>query len=87
MRILTAGLLLSAGLILGACAEDAVMLVNPRTGASVKCAASGSGIMAPAATGMVDECVRRYGPEGYVPVERLTPEERIDLERRRAVPY
>jgi hypothetical protein len=42
-------------------------------------------LMAPAATGMVDECIRRY-PD-YVPVERLSPGERADLERRGALPY
>lgn len=85
MRSLTVGLLFSGTFIIAACASDSVLLVNPRTGASVKCAASGSGIMAPAATGMVDDCIRRYGPD-YVPVERLTPEERIDLERRGVLP-
>jgi hypothetical protein len=72
-------------MVIAACASDSVLLVNPRTGASVKCAASGSGLMAPAATGMVDDCIRRY-PD-YVPVDRLTPAERADLERRGALPY
>lgn len=85
MRLFTVGLLLSASLAIAACASDSIVLVNPRTGASVKCAASGSGLMAPAATGMVDECIRRY-PD-YVPVERLSPGERADLERRGALPY
>jgi len=85
MRRLTAGFLFVLCFVIGACSQDAVMLVNPRTGASVKCAASGSGLMAPAATAMVDDCMRRY-PD-YVPVERLTPGERADLERRGALPY
>jgi hypothetical protein len=85
MRNITAGLLFSGAMVIAACASDSVLLVNPRTGASVKCAASGSGLMAPAATGMVDDCIRRY-PE-YVPVDRLTPAERADLERRGALPY
>jgi hypothetical protein len=82
METLTAGLLCCGIFLLSACASDSVLLVNPRTGASVRCSASGSGIMAPAATGVVDDCVRRYGPDGYVPAERLTPAERADLERR-----
>jgi hypothetical protein len=86
MRTLTTGFLLSGIFLLAACAAESVLLVNPRTGASVKCAAEGSGIMAPAATGMVDDCVRRYGPDGYVPVDRLTPGERADLERRGVLP-
>jgi hypothetical protein len=38
--------------------------------------------MAPAAPNIVDECARKFERDGYVPVERLTPGERADLERR-----
>jgi hypothetical protein len=67
---------------LAACASESVLLVQPRTGATIKCGAAGAGLMAGAATGMVDECVRRYEQDGYVPEGRLTPGERADLERR-----
>ncbi|MGH7769155.1 MAG: hypothetical protein ACREQP_17045 [Candidatus Binatia bacterium] len=71
---------------LAACASDSVLLVHPRTGATIKCSAAGSGIMVGMAAGMVDECVRKYEPDGYVPEGRLTPAERADLERRGVLP-
>jgi hypothetical protein len=67
---------------LAACSSASVMLVQPRTGARIECSASGWGIMAPAAPNVADECVRNHERDGYVPVEKLTPGERADLERR-----
>jgi hypothetical protein len=67
---------------MAACSSASVTLVQPRTGARIECGASGWGIMYGAAAGIVDECVRSHAPDGYVPVEKLTPEERADLERR-----
>ena len=84
MKTLTAALLLTTSAFVTACSSESIMLANPRTGATVQCGGSGWGIFAPAASGMVDECVRRY-PD-YVPVERLTPGERADLERRGVLP-
>jgi len=71
---------------LAACASDSVLLVQPRTGATIKCGASGSGLMTGMATVMVDECVKKYEADGYVPEGRLTPAERADLERRGVLP-
>jgi hypothetical protein len=85
MKRLEITLLFFSLILIGACSSDRVMLANPRTGATLECGASGWGLFAPAATGMVDDCVRRYEPDGYVPVERLTPAERADLERRGVV--
>ncbi|HEX2386265.1 MAG TPA: hypothetical protein VHL99_06865 [Candidatus Binatia bacterium] len=85
MRNLTAAVLFIPALTLGACSSADIVLANPRTGATVRCGGSGWGLFAPAASGMVDECMRRY-PD-YVPVDRLTPGERADLERRGAAPY
>ena len=85
MKNLAAGFSLVWTLALSGCASESVMLVNPRTGASVKCSAAGAGLMAGAATGMVDECLKKYEPQGYVTVERLTPAERAEFERRGGV--
>jgi hypothetical protein len=81
MSNLAAGLLLLWPLALSGCSSESVVLVNPRTGASVKCSAEGSGIMAGAAGGVVEECLKKYEPQGYVTVERLTPAERAEFER------
>ncbi len=85
MKTTTAGFLFFVLVSLPACTSSRVMMANPRTGATLECGASGWGLFAPAASGMVDDCVRRYEPDGYVPVERLTPAERADLERRGVV--
>ena len=71
---------------LAACASESVMLVQPRTGATIKCGAAGAGLMYGAAAGIVEECVRNSARDGYVPVEKLTPGERADLERRGVLP-
>lgn len=71
---------------LAGCASRSVMLVHPQSGATVRCGAAGAGIMAAAAEGIVEECLRSYGGQGYVPVEKLTPEQRADLERRGVLP-
>ncbi len=67
---------------LAACSSASVMLVQPQTGATIKCGAAGAGLMAGAASGMVDECRKKYESQGYVTVEGLTPTQRSDLERR-----
>lgn len=42
--------------------------------------------MAAGVGGFVEECLKTYGGQGYVPVEKLTPEQRADLERRGLLP-
>ena len=82
MRKLTVGFLFLSVLTLAACASESILLVNPQSGAVVKCGASGWGLMAGMAAGSVDECRQKYEPQGYVASERLSPAERADLERR-----
>lgn len=71
---------------LASCASDSLLLVHPRSGATIECSGMGWGIMAPSAGGIADECVKKYEREGYVQKERLTPGERADLERRGVLP-
>jgi hypothetical protein len=82
MKHLAAGFSLLWALAAAGCSSESVLLVNPRTGASVKCSASGAGIMAAMPPGMVQECLQKYEPQGYVTVEKLTPAERAEFERR-----
>ena len=77
-------LLLMFGLT--SCSSQSIMLVHPQTGATIKCGAAGAGIMAGAATALVEECSKRYESQGYVDVEKLTPQQRGDLERRGVLP-
>jgi hypothetical protein len=69
-------------LVVPGCVSQSVTLVHPQSGASVKCDASGFGYMSIAVESTVRECVRRVERDGYLPVEKLTPEQRADLERR-----
>lgn len=78
--------LLSFGLGLTACASRSVFLVHPQSGSTVRCGAEGSGSMAGMVETFVDECLKKYEGQGYVVVERLTPEQRADLERRGLLP-
>ncbi len=67
------------------CASQNLVLVHPRTGSTISCGGSGSGILAPAVGSAMEECLK-YENEGYIPVVKLTPEERADLERRGLLP-
>jgi len=71
---------------LQSCASQGVMLVHPQSGATVKCSAASVGMMAGVADGFVEECLRSYERQGYVRVEKLTPDQRADLERRGVLP-
>lgn len=42
--------------------------------------------MAGSAEGFVEGCIKGYEGQGYVPVEKLTPDQRADLERRGLLP-
>ena len=73
-------------LILFGCVSRSVMLVHPQSGATAKCGAAGTGVMAGNAQGLVEECRKKYESQGYVDVETLTPQQRADLERRGLLP-
>jgi hypothetical protein len=80
--------LISLLLILGAagCASRSMALVHPQTGATAECRASGTGPMAATADELVGECILGYERQGYVRIEKLTPEQRAELERRGLLP-
>jgi hypothetical protein len=73
-------------LVVSSCTSQSVTLVHPQSGASAKCDASGFGYMSVVVESTVEECVKRVEKEGYVPIEKLTPEQRADLERRGLLP-
>ena len=86
MKKLVGGLSLLLMLALTGCSSQSVMLVHPQSGATVRCSATGTGVMAGAAGGVVEECSKNYERQGYVAVEKLTPQQRTDLERRGVLP-
>ncbi len=68
------------------CASRSVMLVHPQSGSTVRCGAAGVGIMASGTDSFVEECLSKYESQGYLAVEKLTPEQRTDLESRGVLP-
>lgn len=68
------------------CSSRSVILVHPPSGASMRCSATGSGLMAGVAEGFVADCVKNYESKGYVLIDKLSPQERSDLEKRGLMP-
>ena len=65
-----------------ACSSQAVKLVQPQSGATAECNASGFGFSAAWVEETLGGCARPYESRGFVRLDRLTPEQRADLERR-----
>jgi hypothetical protein len=73
-------------LVVSACTSQNVKMIQPQTGATAECNGSSFGIGPLFSESFVDSCARVYENRGYVPVPRLTPEERANLERRGLLP-
>lgn len=69
-----------------ACTSQNVMYVHPQSGASLECSGSGFGLGTAWVQGYIDECVRRSESRGFVALDKLTPEQRLDLESRGLLP-
>ena len=52
----------------------------------MRCGAAAVGIMGGVAEGFAEECAKRLENQGYIRVDKLTPEQRADLERRGILP-
>lgn len=80
-------LLLACSLLtLLSCANQRVTLVHPQSGATIECTGSGSGLGAAWVKSYVEDCTRRNEDRGYVPLEKLTPEQRQELDKRGLLP-
>ena len=71
---------------LQACATRSVTLVHPGTGATARCEETGTGIVAANVGVLLENCVKEQEAKGYLPMEKLTREQRADLERRGLLP-
>lgn len=80
--ILFAGFLLA----LFACTSQTVKMIQPHTGATADCSGSSYGFGQLFTESFVDSCARAYQDRGFVPLERLSPEARADLEKRGLLP-
>jgi hypothetical protein len=78
--------LLLLAVLLAACTSQAMTLVDPQSGATAECSGSGIGFAALGLQGYIDDCVRRAETRGYVPLDKLTAEQRSDLEKRGMLP-
>jgi hypothetical protein len=73
-------------LVFSACASQTVKMIQPQTGATAECSGSSVGLTPILSESFVDSCARVYQDRGFVPLERLTPEERTSLEQRGLLP-
>ena len=64
------------------CSSQSTKLIHPQSGATAECSASGFATGVSIADGIVGGCSLAYEERGYVPLERLQPDERASLERR-----
>ena len=68
------------------CTSQTVKMVQPQTGATADCSGSSYGFGQLFTESFVDSCARAYQDRGFVPLERLSPEARADLEKRGLLP-
>ena len=73
-------------LFVGGCSSQTVTMIQPQTGATAECSGSSYGFGPLFSESLVDSCARVYQERGYVPIERLTPEDRARLEQRGLLP-
>jgi hypothetical protein len=83
LRVFAVGLLL----VLPGCSTQAVLLINPQTGATVNCSAEYGAAVGLEAGPFVNSCVEAGGNRGYVPADKLTAEQRAELQRKGFVPF
>jgi len=79
-------ILAGVSLVLSGCTGQTVKMIQPRTGATSECSGSSYGFGQLFTESFVDSCARAYQDRGFVPLERLSPEERASLEQRGLLP-
>ncbi len=79
-------ILAGVSLVLFGCTGQTVKMIQPRTGATSECSGSSYGFGQLFSESFVDSCARAYQDRGFVPLERLSPEERASLEQRGLLP-
>jgi hypothetical protein len=82
-RLFAAGLLF----VLSGCSAQPVLLINPQTGATVTCSAEYGVAVGIDAGAFVKSCVEAGGNRGYVPADKLSAEQRAELQRNGFVPF
>lgn len=85
-RIITGSIVLMALSLLPGCISQSVTMIEPRTGATAECSGSSYGFGPLFSENVSDSCARVYKDRGFVPLERLSPEDRASLEQRGLLP-
>ena len=80
------GFLMLSLLMLSGCASQTVKFVQPQSGATAECSASGFGIGAGFSDSYLTSCVHSYEGRGFVKIDQLTPAQRAELEARGLMP-
>jgi hypothetical protein len=68
--------------LVAACTSNNVNLIHPESGATIECRGSGFGLATAWVQEHIDDCIRRGTSRGYLPSDKLPPEQRLHLERR-----
>jgi len=79
-------ILAGVSFVLSGCTGQTVKMIQPRTGATSECSGSSYGFGQLFTESFVDSCARAYQDRGFVPLERLSPEQRASLEQRGLLP-
>ena len=69
-----------------ACTTHGVKLVHPQSGATMECSGSGFALGSAWVQSYLDDCIRRGESRGFAQLNKLTPEQRLDLESRGLLP-
>ncbi len=79
---------ITVALLLGlqGCSTRSVSLIHPGTGATARCEETGTGLLAANVGVMLENCVKEQEAKGYLPMEKLSPEQRSELDRRGLLP-
>ena len=75
-----------ASFALTSCTSQTVTMIQPQSGATAECSGSSYGFGPLFSESVVDSCARVYESRSYVPVQRLTAEERARLQERGLLP-
>jgi len=71
---------------LAGCSHQTVTMIQPGTGATAQCSGSSYGFGPLFSEKTSDSCARVYEDRGFVPLERLSAEDRASLEQRGLLP-
>jgi hypothetical protein len=85
-QVIAGCIVLMALSLLAGCTSQTVTMIQPRTGATAECSGSSYGFGPLFSETISDSCARVYEDRGFVPLERLTPEDRASLEQRGLLP-